>query len=848
MKYLLYHTLKFFLIDIHLIYLRTIYRIVINLSHQFGIGVMILNLYKPLFGFPGFSARISGVVFRLSAILVGIIIIIGFVILSFAIYPLGIYLFYLLITNYPLLLFSIIIGFVLAYFYRLSYLPVITVNKANSNVSLRFSGAHKTRKILSLLQSQNSLGGVKLLDKSSHVKTFNNLCEINHEEIFKYIKDVWEPIDAKDFSNKVREKSIEVSSKYITDEIIFVVLLEFVANIEKYLEIHEANLEYVESALKYWTYIHRHEPTIFDDDYKISPGGGVDKSWATGYTAELNKYSVDYTKLALKGYMPKLVGREKVKENVINILSKPGRNSVLIIGEAGCGKTTFVKGLANDLARGSNIPTLSHKRIVALDIGALTSGSQGEINERLTKILHEISDAQNVILFVDEIHNLSSTLNADPNAVSVFSTLEPYLSSNAFQFIGTTSRKNYVKYIQPNESFTKNFDIVEMPEATDDETILIIAEVLKARGLRKNALVTYKAVLKAIDFSKAYVHISVLPDKAVELVLQSLSKANNSGENIADVNLVASIVSESVGVPVNELTKGDKEKLKTLEDTLHKRIIGQNYAIEKITSAIKRSRVRIRDTSKPIASFLFVGPTGVGKTETAKALASSYYGSEKEMIRLDMSEYQEIDSIKRLIGTEDGSTIGILTSSINDKPHSLVLIDEVEKAHSKIQYLFLQILDDGRLTDALGRTVNFSDAFIIMTSNVGTREIVSAIEQNKSDEDIHNIAINELKKYFAPEFLNRFTDLIPFYPLTKDQIFEITKLKVNKVIENLKDKHIDVTFTDEVIRDLSLTGYAPEWGARYLNRVIEEKVETMLADKIINDEIHSGDSIIIDHL
>ncbi len=848
MRYLLAHAIKFFLIDIHVIYFRTVYRIVVNLSYQFGLGVMILNLFKPLFGFPGFSARIAGLVFRVAAISVGTVIILGFIILAFLVYPIFIYLGFKLLTTYPLLFFGILTGILLIYTYRLNYYPVIPLRKAKSKMSLRFASPHRTRKTIKLLQSQNSLGGIKELEKSKAVKRFNMLCEINHDEIFTYIKNAWAPIDSDKYSKFIREFGLKYGAKSLSDEIVYVGILYFVQSIDKYLEKTEKDLKYVTEALRYWVYINIREPTIFEEDYKLNPAGGVDKGWAAGYTAELNKYSVDYTKLSLKGYMPKLVGRQKIKEQVIDILSKPGRNNVLIIGEAGCGKTTFVKGLANELARGVKIPSLKHKRIVALDIGALTSGTQGEINDRLTKIIKEMSDSKNVILFIDEIHNLSSTLNADPNAVSVFSTLEPHLSSNEFQFIGATSRKNYVKYIQPNESFTKNFDLVEMPEATVDETQLIIAEVLKERGIKHSIIVTYKAILKAIEFSKAYIHTSVLPDKAVELILQSVSRAQNAGSVFADSALVSQIVSESVGVPVNDLTKGDREKLINLEDILHKRVIGQNYAIEKITNAIKRSRVRIRDESKPIASFMFVGPTGVGKTETAKALASSYYGNEKQMIRLDMSEYQDIDSIRRLIGTEDGQTIGLLTSAINEKPHSLVLIDEIEKAHPKIQYLFLQILDDGRLTDALGRTVSFSDAFIIMTSNVGTSDIVKAIEEGKDNETIQKIAVDALKTHFAPEFLNRFTDLIPFYPLTKDQIFEITKLKLNKVINNLREKHINISFTDDVIRELSVTGYAPEWGARYLNRVIEEKVETMLADKLINGEIKPGDDIVIDHL
>lgn len=805
---------------------------------------MIENLFSPLFGFPGISARITGFVFRVFSITLGLILLILFIILALSVYPAVFFVFYKIATLYPFLTVPLIVLLFLIYaFYYIKY-PVTNISKAKSDLQLKLATKDDLRSIIRDLIHNNISSSLNKLSKKKGFVSFFDHLELTSQESTKLLTDnLNNIINEKVFSN-IRSLAKQIDIKHIDTELLVASFILSIPNVDKYFE--SKNRDHIEviKCLKYLEYLKKKPSSIWSDEYKLNPGGGVDKGWASGYTAELNKYSTDFTKMAIKGLMPTLIGREDVKSQLIEILSKPSKNNAMLIGDPGCGKTTFIKGFAKEISTGTSIKALKYKRLVSLDIGALTSGGQGKLNERLTKILKEINDSGNVIIFVDEIHNLSSTLNADPNAVAAFSTLEPQLSSGKFQFIGATSKENYVKYIQPNESFSRNFDLVEMRDATVEESVDIIQAEIKDKWINKVMTITYPAIAKSAQYAGDYLATRVLPDSAVQLINQAIAKTKQSNQKILNSQKIAEIVSETSGVPVTSVTQTEKDKLVQLDQILHQRVIGQNQAITQIASAIKRSRVSVRDEKKPIASFMFAGPTGVGKTETAKALAFSYYGSESEMLRFDMSEYQEIQNIRRLIGSEDGE-IGQLTSEIRSKPFSLVLLDEIEKAHPKILNIFLQVLDEGFLTDAAGRKISFSNTFIIMTTNVGALDIVNSISQNKPWEDVHSTVMSSLRNHFPPEFLNRFTGIVPFTPLNQDEISKIAILKLNKLAKSLYQKHkIQITFSNEVINYISQKGYSPEWGARFLNRVIEDKIETKIAEKILSDEYLSGQSVV----
>jgi ATP-dependent Clp protease ATP-binding subunit ClpC len=841
MNFILEFVIKFLLFDIHKKYFSALFRFLIILGQNFGIKFMLLNLFQPLFGFKGIISRINGVVFRSFAVVIGLIIIIAIFFIGFFIYPLVIYVLLRISLLYgawiiPLILCLVFLGF--SYYYYNS--PVLKIKDSFSDSSLRLTGDKNTRKILRSLIDGNLNNTTELLFKDREYLTFCKYAELDHEKVKDFINSGLSLITADQIIKNIREISGLIDIKFTSQYLITTSFIRANPTKEGFLEKQGTNIVEVLETLRYINFLGVSPPNIFSDDFKLHPAGGIDKAWAIGYTEVLNKYSTDFTKLALKGYMPTLIGRTKIKEQVLNILTKPSRNNVMLIGDPGCGKTTFVKALAKEIATGTEIKVLSHKRIVSLDVGALTSGLQGEINDRLSKLTKEINASRNVILFIDEIHNLSSTLAKDPNAVSVFGILEPYISSGNFAFIASTSVENYTKYIEPNEGFSKNFDIVRMPPATREESILISENEIKTKMFNYRYLITYKAIVKTIEYAEMYISNKVLPDSAMEFLNQAVGYAQNEKLTLIDSNVVSSVVSQSVGVPVDKVSESDAEKLLKLEQTLHQHVIGQNYAIKQISDAIKRSRVRVRDSKKPIASFLFIGPTGVGKTETAKALAYQYFGREEEMLRFDMSEFQEISSMTRLIGSDNGE-IGRLTSYVKQRPYTLILIDEIEKAHKNIQNLFLQVLDDGILTSSSGETVSFAHTFIIMTSNAGARDIIKAIADNRTYDEIKQIVLASSQNYFRPEFLNRFTAVIPFSPLSDKEIYLIAKLKLSKVTDALKQQHIYVSFDDAAITKLSLMGYDPQWGARMLNRTIEEKVETKLADKILSKEIQTGD-------
>ncbi len=797
---------------------------------------MMKSLFKPLFGMAGFLSRVNGFVIRSLSIVLALIIITLYIAIALLGYVSVYFLLFYLLINKPVYAILFLLFVFVCELYNYYFYNPITIENKSLTAFWQTNFLYKTAK------NGNARPLVASFSDARDIKDLLIRAELPLEDTLKFIDLNANEFDAERFKAKIQEisKTDVYSDKRLHLADLFTAYFLQLPNAVSHMNKHRFDEASLIEALKFLHYVKSSDPKVWDDDFQIPPAGGIDKGWAIAYTPNINRVGVDLTKLALKGGLPRLLGRHDIEDSIISVLSKPSINNVMLVAAAGAGKTTFIKALAREIALGTAIPALKHKRIISIDAGALTSGKSADISQLTSKIAKEAEYSGNIILFIDEIHNLSTLSSDDPNASAVFAVLEPYLSSGKFQFIGTTSYDNYLKYIKPNDSFARTFDVIELRETTDDETTLIMEDYAKTIEPQRKIKYTYPALKAILESGKRYVHDRAFPDKALSILTQSYGSDKNQ-DHIVSRDEILSFISTRFRVPANSVDKNEKETLLNLESILKQKIIGQDQAIVSISKALKRARAGIRNENKPIASFLFAGPTGVGKTETAKVLAETYFGSKDRLVRVDMSEYQNQDSVNRLIGDSAGY-VGYLIQKIQESPYTLILLDEIEKADKNVLNLFLQVLDDGRLTSASGKTYDFTNTFIIMTTNVGTKAVTKSIMENSSGKNIAEVALNELKAYFPMEFLNRFTSLIPYAPLSKDNVFEITKIKLSALHNKIQEKKIDILFSDSAVSQIAEMAYSPEWGARELNRVIEDKVETPLAEKIIAGEINSGDT------
>jgi C-terminal, D2-small domain, of ClpB protein./UvrB/uvrC motif./ATPase family associated with various cellular activities (AAA)./Clp amino terminal domain./AAA domain (Cdc48 subfamily). len=635
-------------------------------------------------------------------------------------------------------------------------------------------------------------------------------------------------------------------------------------------------------------------------------------------TPTLDQFGRDLTALAREGKVDPVIGRDKEIERVIQILSRRTKNNPCLIGEPGVGKTAICEGLAQKIVEGNVPETLKNKRVVTLDLSAMVAGAKyrGEFEDRLKKSIEEIRNAGNVILFIDELHTIVGA-GAAEGAIDAANILKPLLARGEIQIIGATTLDEYRKYIEKDAALERRFQPITVGEPTEEEAIEILKGIRDKYEAHHSVKITDKAIEAAVKLSARYINDRYLPDKAIDLIDEAASRVrlqsftappelkqlekrleelhkmkedaivNQEFERAASIRdeekklkeelnsrmeewkmkkqrdtqvvteeEIANVVGAWTGIPVSRLAQEESERLLNLENILHKRVIGQKEAVEAVARAIRRGRVGLKDPRRPVGSFIFCGPTGVGKTELSKALAEALFGDENQMIRLDMSEYMEKHSVSRLVGSPPGyvgyEEGGQLTEKVRRKPYTVVLFDEIEKAHPDVFNMLLQILDDGRLTDSTGRTVDFKNTVIIMTSNVGARDIVEsrhlgfgAGEENvaRDYEDMKKNVMNELKRTFRPEFLNRVDEIIVFHPLTRDEISQIAQLMLNEVTERLKARNITVKYTDEAKEYIANKGYDKNYGARPLRRTIQELVEDRLAEEILDGRIKDGDTV-----
>ncbi len=580
--------------------------------------------------------------------------------------------------------------------------------------------------------------------------------------------------------------------------------------------------------------------------------GSFGKDWASGYTITLDQFGYDISKEVMALRFPRAIGHAKEKDALERVLSRQQVNNALLIGNPGSGRKRLIQDLASTSALGEcHNPLLNYKRVVELDLAHLgaTTESLEETESVLAEIFREIATAGNIILVIDELHNFvgSDTVQA-AGGINIASVLASYLRMSEFPFIAITTFAGFHRYLEQNPSLLTFFEQIEITELSQPETLEVLEETVPSFEAIHKRFISYPSLQTIIAYADKYIQAVPFPKKAVDLLDESMGYLARTADEILLPVHVAKIVSDRTQIPVGEIETTEKKILLDLESLIHKRIINQEEAVREVASALRRARTEIATRKGPMGSFLFLGPTGVGKTETAKALAAIYFGSESRMIRLDMSEFQNVDDVKRLLGTPTQE--GLLTTAVREDPFSLLLLDELEKAHPNILNLFLQVLDEGYITDGLGRKTDFRHTIIIATSNAGYQLILEAIKQRTDFAQLkeHMLEFLFQEGIYRPEFINRFDGVILFTPLTEEHLIQIAGLMLKKLQTNmLEEKGIEFQVSEELKAVIAKLGYDQKFGARNMRRVLQDKVENALAVALLSNAIKRGDRITMDH-
>ncbi|WP_026894965.1 ATP-dependent Clp protease ATP-binding subunit [Clostridiisalibacter paucivorans] len=641
----------------------------------------------------------------------------------------------------------------------------------------------------------------------------------------------------------------------------------------------------------------------------------------SGKTPTLDKHGRDLNKMASEGKLDPVIGRGKEIQRVIQVLSRRTKNNPCLIGDPGVGKTAIAEGLAQEIVNGSVPEILKDKRVVTLDLASMVAGAKyrGEFEDRLKKMMEELRQSGDVILFIDEMHTIIGA-GAAEGAIDASNILKPALARGELQAIGATTIDEYRKYIEKDSALERRFQPVMVEEPTAEDTVKILEGLRDKYEAHHRVKINDEAINAAVELSTRYITDRFLPDKAIDLIDEAASKtrlksitappelnkieekleelSQEKEEAISTQNFekaaelrdkekrlkeelenkkqnwkadkrtislevgyedIAQVVADWTGIPVKKLTIEESERLLKLEELLHKRVIGQEQAVKAVSSAVRRARVGLKDPNKPVGTFIFLGPTGVGKTELSKALAEALFGDEDAMIRIDMSEYMEKHSVSKLVGSPPGyvgyDEGGQLTEKVRRRPYSVVLFDEIEKAHPDVFNILLQLLDDGRLTDSKGKLVDFKNTVVIMTSNVGASTIkkqktlgfAAPEDEEKAEyEKMKDNVMDELRRSFRPEFLNRIDEIIVFHSLGEEHIKEIVNLMVEGLEKKLKDLNINVKITDDARKYIGKEGFDPVYGARPLERAIRKLVEDKLSEEMLKGNISKNDNVLID--
>lgn len=593
-------------------------------------------------------------------------------------------------------------------------------------------------------------------------------------------------------------------------------------------------------------FYHEREGSIpFWERPTTSLGIGMASVWSGGWTLETEKFTKDISSEIINKEEHYLVGRGKEISEVENILSRSERRNVILLGEPGLGKSTIVYSLAAKSVRGELPDSLRFKRFLELDVtSVIASANENEIEQRVKNILVEISHAGDVVLFIPVIENLSGAL--ENGKLDISGLLVNSLQDIDLQIIGTSTRAAFHQFIESKPAFANDFEVIDVAEPSSEEAIQILEEVAIKIEQKNNCIVTYSAIKTAVELSERYLVDRVLPGKAIDILDEASSAKSLNGGGLLTKNDIEKVISDKTNIPSGIAKGEEKDKLLRLSKILHQRIVGQDEAIDSISLAIQRSRTLKKESTRPNGVFLFLGPTGVGKTETAKALAEVYYGSEERIIRFDMSEFNQETAVFRLIGSPPGSSEykegGQLTEAVRVNPFSLILLDELEKSHPKVLELFLAIFDEGRITDSSGRLISFTNTIIIGTSNAGAEFIRENIQKNTPLDTLNKTLTEKLLQegIFKPEFLNRFDSVVVYKPLNQVEVEKIVSLMIVKLIKRLQKQDLEISVFPEVVSFLAQKGYDPQFGARPLQRVIQDQLEGLISKAMLEEKLKRG--------
>ena len=817
------------------------------------------------------ASRILGAIVRLIIILIGLIFEVFIFAMGIVALLAWIFLFILLIiifyigfnfltVNYILGIIISFIGLSILFFvmntfidqrirgakrkYNLDYDGSIVLSKANSFA--------KKRRIKNL--SEEILLYFLLKNKSKEINFIFNRINLNITQIENRLeKEILKDQTNKN-GQKIISKAIEIAGlknkeKVSTGDI----LISFSENssyFEKILVQAELKKEDIKHLVSWFEKIEKDKKEIksFWEYKNLLKQGFFARDWASGFTITLDNYCTDLREGIKKHGFEPIIGHKKEIERTERILERNVLNNVLLIGDSQSARDSIIEAVAQKSYLGLSSRSINYKRFLKLNLGALISQvtSYEEIDAILDKCFRETVRAGNVILIIDELQNFLEP-SSGLGKVDISGVLSRYLHLSSFQIIAVTNFEDLHKIIEKKPGILSLFEKVEALEVSEEEALRILENYVGFFERKYKKFITYPALREIIRLCSIHIQDTPFPEKALNVLDEVMVYVDRFASSFLVLpEHVNHIISEKVEVPIGEIEAEEKEKLLNLEELIHKRIINQEEAVKEVSSALRRARSGVQERKRPIGTFLFLGPTGVGKTETSKALAEIYFGKEEKMIRIDMSEFQSISDISRLIGSMEEN--GFLTTAVREDPFSLILLDEIEKAHPNILNLFLQVLDEGMLTDGMGRKVNFKQTIIIATSNAGAEVIRQDINENKEMKIIKTELLDYLfrQAIFRPEFINRFDAIVVFKPLTKENLLDISQLMLQKIKNNLLDKGIEFEITKELKEKIVELGYSPVFGAREMRRTIQNKVENTLADSILSNKIKKGDKIKVD--